>query len=110
LINLLNNSIKSTESVSDIWLHLLVVDFWERVSSLAYYKVGRCLLQDRLDERDMEQVELAALMNVSKQQINKYATNKQKMSLKVAKNISIILKCSIDDLYEWIIEEAGNNE
>lgn len=80
------------------------------MSNLAYYKVGRCLLQDRLDERDMEQVELAALMNVTKQQINKYAKGTQKMSLRVAKNISTILKCSIDDLYEWIIEEAGNNE
>ena len=72
------------------------------------YKVGRCLLQKRLDELDMTQIELAEKLNVSKQQINKYVKNKQKMSLKVAGNVAFVLKCHIEDLYEWV--EVGENE
>lgn len=79
----------------------------ERVSVLAY-KVGRCLLRDLLKDVGMSQLELAIRLNVTVQQINKYVTNRQKMSLQVAKNVAAILQCEIDDLYEWI--EAGNNE
>lgn len=56
----------------------------------------------------MTQLELAEIMEIRVQQINKYVLNKQKMSIQVAKNIASILHCSIEDLYEWI--EAGNNE
>lgn len=66
------------------------------------YKVGRCLLQDCLQKSGMTQSELAKRLNVTRQQINKYAYNKQRMSLQVAKNISAILNCSIEDLYEWL--------
>lgn len=72
------------------------------------FKVGRCLLQERLDELDMTQTELAEKLNVTKQQINKYVKNKQMMSLKVAGNIAFLLNCHIEDLYEWI--EVGENE
>lgn len=72
------------------------------------YKVGRCLLHALLRKRDMTQTELAELLNVKVPQINKYALDKQKMSLQVAKNISSILDCKIEDLYEWI--EVGDNE
>ncbi|MGM7719389.1 helix-turn-helix transcriptional regulator [Metabacillus sp. Hm71] len=73
------------------------------------YRVGRCLLRDRLDEVGMTQIDLAAKLDVKVQQINKYVLNKQKMSLRVAKNIAVILNCHIEDLYEWI-EEVGGNE
>lgn len=56
----------------------------------------------------MEQRELADRLNVTPQQINKYVKNVQRMSLEVAKNISIILDCDMDDLYEW--NEVGRNE
>jgi len=56
----------------------------------------------------MEQIELASKLGVTPQQINKYAKDIQKMSLEVAMNISLILKCEIKDLYDWI--EVGNNE
>ncbi|GGB43354.1 hypothetical protein GCM10011409_21210 [Lentibacillus populi] len=72
------------------------------------YKVGRCLLRYRLQERSMTQQELANIMGVTVQQINKYVRNKQKMSIEVAGNIALILKCRIEDLYEWI--ESGRNE
>jgi transcriptional regulator with XRE-family HTH domain len=70
------------------------------VSVLAL-KVGRCLLRDILIRNDMTQQELADQMGITVQQINKYVNNKQIMSLKVAKNVSLILRCRIDDLYEW---------
>jgi DNA-binding XRE family transcriptional regulator len=76
----------------------------ERVSVLAY-KVGRCLLREHLAKNDMTQQELAEKMGITVQQINKYVLDKQIMSLKVAKNIAAILRCRIDDLYEW--EKVG---
>jgi DNA-binding XRE family transcriptional regulator len=72
------------------------------------YKVGRCLLRERLNDCRMTQNELAYRMGITAQQINKYVLNKQRMSLQVAKNIAVILNCHIDDLYDWI--EAGENE
>lgn len=71
------------------------------------YKVIRCLLPKRLKEANMSQQELANRMKVTRQQINKYARNTQIMSLPVAKEVSDILGCSIDDLYEW---EVGKSE
>lgn len=56
----------------------------------------------------MTQEELAEILNITQQQISKYSTNKQRMSLQVAKNIASVLKCSIEELYEWI--EVGDNE
>lgn len=56
----------------------------------------------------MSQQDLANRLGVRIQQINKYVWNKQKMSIQVAKNIAVILKCSIEDLYEW--EEVGDDE
>ena len=72
------------------------------------YTVGRCLLRELLDNAKMEQVELAKRLNVKPPQINKYVNNVQGMSYEVAKNISTILNCNMEDLYEW--EEVGENE
>lgn len=72
------------------------------------YKVGRCLLRQRLREADMTQVELAEELNVTVQQINKYVLDKRKMSLQTAANVAFLLGCNIEDLYEWV--EVGENE
>lgn len=56
----------------------------------------------------LSQQDIADQLGVTKQQINKYVLNKQKMSLQVAKNIASILGCPIEDIYEWI--ETGHNE
>lgn len=72
------------------------------------YKVGRCLLRYRLNDAMLSQQDIADQLGVTKQQINKYVLNKQKMSLQVAKNIASILGCPIEDIYEWI--ETGHNE
>lgn len=66
------------------------------------YKVGRCLLRSLLRKFDMTQIELADKLNVTEQQINKYVNDRQRMSIEVARNISEILNCRIEDLYEWI--------
>lgn len=75
------------------------------------YQVGRCLLRNRLQEARMSQNELATKMSVTRQQINKYVNASDPpviMTLPVAKNIASILRCNIEDLYEWI--EVGDNE
>lgn len=72
------------------------------------YIVGRCLLRKLLHRADMTQLELAEKLNVKEPQINKYVNDRQGMSMQAAKNISAILNCDIEDLYEWI--EVGNNE
>lgn len=75
------------------------------------YKVGRCLLPERLNEARMSQTELAIHLGVTKPQVNKWARNTQKMSIQTLKNISSILNCQMEDLYEWIwVDEVGNNE
>lgn len=56
----------------------------------------------------MTQVELAEKLSVMPQQIQHYIHNNRVMSLKVAKNISSILNCTIDELYIWI--EEGTEE
>lgn len=65
------------------------------------YSVERCLLKELLRKRGMTQAKLAELMEISPQQIQHYVQTNRVMSLVVAKNISAILGCSIDDLYEW---------
>lgn len=72
------------------------------------YTVGRCLLRYRLQKAEMSQQELADRLGVKKQQVNSYVMGERKMSLTTAKNISEIIDCNIDDLYEWI--EVGKNE
>ncbi|MFD1416851.1 helix-turn-helix domain-containing protein [Oceanobacillus jeddahense] len=76
--------------------------------SVLAYKVGRCLLLQRLQDAYMTQQELANEMGITVQQINKYVHNRQKMSIEVAGNIAFILGCEIKHLYEWI--EVGEIE
>lgn len=67
------------------------------------YRIGKCLLSLRLRQAGKTQVQLADRLGVSKQQVNKWATNRQKMSLETAKRIATFLSLdSIDELYEWI--------
>lgn len=65
------------------------------------YDVERCLLKDLLHSSRMTQVELADKLKVTPQQVQHYVKNHRVMSLVVAKNISAILGCQIEDLYEW---------
>lgn len=64
-------------------------------------KVGKCLLSDLLESKKMTQSELAEKVDMHKQTINAYIYNRRVMTLETAKNISVALSCSVDDLYEW---------
>lgn len=68
------------------------------------YNVGKCLLSDKLLHARMTQQELAERLGITRQQINTYTRkeNRKVMSLSIAKNISVVLRCEIEDLYEWI--------
>lgn len=67
------------------------------------YRIGKCLLTDRLRQIGMSQLQLAEKMGVSKQQVNRWCNGRQGMTMETAKNIASIvgLYCS-DELYEWI--------
>lgn len=64
------------------------------------YKVGKCLLPDLLKKKGITQAELARRLNLSRQRINAIANNREKMSYEIALNISKILDCNMEDLYE----------
>jgi transcriptional regulator with XRE-family HTH domain len=76
------------------------------------YDVGKCLLSDLLQEKRMSQQELADHLGVTRQQINHYLnpdTHKRRiMTLHIAKNVSKVIGCEMDDLYEWIPVEVRN--
>jgi putative transcriptional regulator len=65
------------------------------------FKIGNCLLRDRLLEADLTQTQLAELTYIPKSQISEYVNNKHVMSLESAKIISHVLRCSIEELYDW---------
>ena len=66
--------------------------------------VGQCLLKSILKMRKMSQQQLADCTGLSKQEINSYANDRRRMSLKTSKLIAVTLKLTIDDLYEWKIK------
>lgn len=49
----------------------------------------------------MTQQELSEKTGMAKTQISDYINNRRIMSIKNAKRIAYVLKCHIDDLYEW---------
>lgn len=66
------------------------------------YKPGRCLLKQLLANIGKDQQWLSDVTGISKAQISMYATNSRIMTLATAMTIAKAIKCSIDDLYEWI--------
>lgn len=65
------------------------------------YVVGECRLRLLLKQHNMSQTELASRLGITRQQINKYVKGAAVMSYQVAYNVSVILDCSMSDLYEW---------
>jgi transcriptional regulator with XRE-family HTH domain len=61
--------------------------------------IGRCCLQELLDGRGWNQVQLADRTGISKSQISDYINGRRKMSYKSAALIAFVLKCHIEDLY-----------
>lgn len=68
---------------------------------MATFKLGRCLINDLIKKKGITQEQLGALVGMSRQQINNYATEDRRMTIEVAINISVALGCSsVLDLYE----------
>lgn len=67
--------------------------------------IGKCLLQELLDARGLSHVQLSDQTKIAASQISEYAKNRRKMSIMNAKKIAFVLKCCIDDLYEFHIEK-----
>lgn len=82
-------------------MHRRLNNIFDVEGILLAYIVGKCQLKSLLDEKGMSQQELALRLGVTRQQINKYVKGAVVMSYQVAYNISLILKCSMSDLYEW---------
>ena len=70
------------------------------------YKVGKCLLLDLLNKRRMTQNDLAIELGVSRQRVNALVHNRAVMSFETALNISKILHCDMEELYE-LVEVSG---
>ncbi|WP_141433702.1 helix-turn-helix transcriptional regulator [Bacillus sp. 03113] len=66
------------------------------------YKVGKCKLSDLLKSRDLTQQQLAEILHISKSTVSEYANDKYTMSYERAMNISAILGCAMEDLYERV--------
>lgn len=65
------------------------------------FRARKCLLRLRLEQTGINQKQLAERVNLSPQMISHYIFMRKVMSLEVAKSISVVLGCSIEDLYEW---------
>jgi len=63
--------------------------------------VGRCLLQKLLHKRGLTQSDLSEKTGISTSQISDYINHRRIMTLQTAKRIAYVLRCHIDDLYEW---------
>jgi plasmid maintenance system antidote protein VapI len=63
-------------------------------------ELGRCLLQERLNETDMTVEELARQLYYKPEKITDYMENKRIMPLKTAISIANTVGCGVQDLYE----------
>lgn len=69
---------------------------------MAQYKAGRCLLADIRKKRGMSQEVLAELCNISRSHISSLERKKYVVTIEQGKNISSVLNCQIEDLYDWV--------
>jgi transcriptional regulator with XRE-family HTH domain len=76
------------------------------------YKVGRCRIQELLDEKGMSQQDLALKTGMSRSFINDKVHNRGShgMWIDSAKKIAVALGCKIDDLYEWIPDQEAKGK
>ncbi|MCM3619205.1 helix-turn-helix transcriptional regulator [Sutcliffiella horikoshii] len=73
------------------------------------FEVGRCLIPNLLENIDKDQTWLAGITGISRNQLSDYCNNRYITSMKNAKSIATALKCSIDDLYEWVPVDSSQN-
>lgn len=65
-------------------------------------RFGRSRLPELLEARHMSQAEFARRLDVTDGFVSQLISGKSKFSLLSAKMAADILKCHVDDLYEWI--------
>ncbi|WP_211746397.1 helix-turn-helix transcriptional regulator [Paenibacillus sp. Marseille-Q4541] len=63
------------------------------------FRLGDCLLLERLNEKGWTQAEFAKRMGVTRQYVSKLVSGDRKMSLEFAINAANILGCRVTDLY-----------
>lgn len=66
------------------------------------FELGRCLLQERLDERGMSRESLAWALLYKPERLSDYIENKRLMPLKTAISIADTVGCPVTGLYELI--------
>ncbi|MGX4583385.1 helix-turn-helix transcriptional regulator [Paenibacillus chitinolyticus] len=64
-------------------------------------RIGRSRLPILLKEADITQAELARRIKLSESFISKVIAGERRLSVIKMKMAANILKCSMDDLYEW---------
>lgn len=64
-------------------------------------RIGRCLLRQRLMEARLRQIDLSIKIGLSPSYISDLVNNRSIMTLETARNISLVIGCSIEELYEW---------
>lgn len=62
-------------------------------------------LKVKLAEVEMQQQELANILNVTKQTMNAWCNNRANPPLEVSFKIAKILNCKVDDLFQYIDED-----
>lgn len=71
------------------------------------FELGRCLLQERLDEHAIGREELARALLYKPERIVDYVENKRIMPLQVAISVADTIGCRVRDLYELIEVGSG---
>ena len=64
------------------------------------YELGRCLLEDRLQEAGMPLERLALELRVRRERLDDFIDNKRVIPLKLAISIADTLQCEVRSLYE----------
>ena len=64
-------------------------------------RFGRSRLPELLQLRRMSQAEFARKLGVAEAYVSQIISGKIRFGLLKAKRAAVILKCTIDDLYEW---------
>jgi DNA-binding XRE family transcriptional regulator len=72
------------------------------------HALGRCLLLQLLAKRGLSQSEFARRMGVPRQTVNKWIRKHDVMNLETAYRAANVLRCRIEELYEWVPEEAAD--
>lgn len=62
---------------------------------------GKCLLREKLLEKNMRQYELAEQSSKTETQISDYIYGRKFMSYRTAVEFALIIGCHAEDFYEW---------